>query len=304
MTKILELKNIDKNYGNHSIIKNVNLEVNEGDIYGLIGKNGAGKTTLFKLIMGLSKQNNGTINILGNTSSAGLTKSRKKVGFFIGGNFFPYLTADENINYYRKIKGIKEKKETERVLKIVGLYKVKKKYKEFAMGMKQRLGIANAILGNPKIVILDEPINGLDPQGIVDVRNTIKSLRDEYGMTLIVSSHILSELELVATKFGFINKGTLVKELTLKELRKDMESYISFKVDDSKLAANIVEQVIGDKGIMVESNLIKLPSEYANITDQINEQLVKSNIRVYEIRNEAVTLEDYYFELIGDGKNV
>ncbi|WP_100065508.1 ABC transporter ATP-binding protein [Miniphocaeibacter massiliensis] len=304
MEKVLEIKNIDKSYGKHLVIKNVNLTVNKGDIYGLIGKNGSGKTTLFKIIMGLSKQSKGSVNILGSKDNASLEKARKNIGFFIGSNFFPYLTARENINYYRKIKGIKDKSEIDRVLKIVELDKVNKKFKDFSMGMKQRLGIANAILGNPKIVILDEPINGLDPQGIVDIRNTLHYLQEEYGTTLMVSSHILSELELVANKFGFINKGTLVRELSREELRNEAKSFVSLRVDDSKSAINILENMLNIDGLRIESNLIKLPSEYAKTTDVINEKLVKNNIRVYEILVEELTLENYYFNLIGEGKNV
>ena len=304
MNKVLELKNISKSYGKHNVIENVDLTVNEGDIYGLIGKNGSGKTTLFKLIMGLSNQNSGSISILESKTNVELTKSRKNIGFFIGSNFYPYLTARENINYYRKIKGIKDKNETSRVLKIVGLDKVNKKFKDYSMGMKQRLGIANAILGNPKIVILDEPINGLDPQGIVDIRNTLHYLKEEYGTTLLVSSHILSELELVATRFAFINKGMLVKELSREELRNEAKSFVRLKVDDSKLAMEILENKLKIKSTLVEPNTIKLSSKYSKSTDVINEILVKNSIKVYEILVEELTLEDYYFNLIGDEKNV
>ena len=156
MTKILETKNLTKRYKDFTALKNVSITVQKGDVYGLVGKNGTGKTTFFKLVMGLTQRSDGDINI---NELENLNTGRSKIGFMIGLSFFPYLNAYQNIEYYRRMKGIKDKEETKRVLKLVELYEVKKPFKSFSMGMKQRLGIANALLGNPPIVILDEPVN-------------------------------------------------------------------------------------------------------------------------------------------------
>ncbi|MDR2416215.1 MAG: ABC transporter ATP-binding protein [Candidatus Peribacteria bacterium] len=199
---ILTTSDLTKTYKDFVALKQVSLAVEKGDIYGLIGRNGAGKTTFFKLIMGLSNRTSGTIII---DDQSDLHKARSSIGFMIGLSFFPYLTAYQNIEYYRKLKGIKDQQETERVLTLVELYGEKQPFKTFSMGMKQRLGIANALLGHPSIIILDEPINGLDPQGIITIRKMIKQMNEQEGTTFIISSHILSELDMVATKFGFID---------------------------------------------------------------------------------------------------
>ncbi|MCR5452351.1 MAG: ABC transporter ATP-binding protein [Lachnospiraceae bacterium] len=268
---ILKLDNIKKSYGSHDVLKGVNMQVNRGDIYGLIGKNGAGKTTIFKMILGLSEMNSGEVSIAGSTNRKELLKNRSKVGFLVGTKFYTYLSARANLKYYATIKGIpgKEMKdEIERVLKIVNLDSGKKPFKSFSLGMQQRLGIANALLGNPDILILDEPTNGLDPQGIADIRNTIKRVRDEYGMTVIVSSHILGELEHTADRFGIVNEGIVVREITQDDL-KEKASAVEIMVDDIAKAKELLEA---------------------------------GGVKVLREVDERSTLEDYYFRLIGGGK--
>ena len=218
---VVRLEHVSKSYGNHAVLKDVNMLVQKGDIYGLVGRNGAGKTTIFKMILGLSERNSGVVSIAESKNEKELFKDRSKVGFLVGTKFYDYLSARENLKYYATVKGIPNKEvpaEIDRVLKLVGLENVKTPFKGFSLGMQQRLGIANAILGNPELLILDEPTNGLDPQGIADVRNMIKKFRSEYGMTVIVSSHILGELEHTADRFGFVNEGTILKEITQDDL--------------------------------------------------------------------------------------
>ncbi|AOR25174.1 ABC transporter ATP-binding protein [Clostridium taeniosporum] len=262
---MIKLKHINKYYGDFHVTKDLNLHVKKGEIYGLIGKNGAGKTTIFKIILGLSDFSDGELSIKNSKNYSELLANRKKIGFFIGKNFFDYLDAKENLQYYRKLKGIKDKKEVERVLKIVGLNTTKAKYKSFSMGMKQRLGIANALLGNPEILILDEPTNGLDPQGIVDIRNLVKKLNHEYGMTIIVSSHILGELEHTANRFGIVHEGKVLREITLDDLKSESDT-IEISVND---------------------------------IDRAREILKSNNIEILAEKSSAKTLEDYYFELVG-----
>lgn len=214
MNTLIQANSLTKIYGTHKAVNEVSLSLQKGEIYGLIGKNGAGKTTLFKLIMGISFPNSGSLSIMGSDNNHQLISGRKNIGFMMDSKFFPYLSAFENIEYFRKLKGIVDREETNRVLKLVDLYGVKKAYKNFSMGMKQRLSLANALIGNPDIVILDEPVNGLDPQGIVDFRKMIQRMNKDSGITFLISSHILNELALLSTRFGIIHNGTLIEEIT------------------------------------------------------------------------------------------
>lgn len=267
---VIKLENIVKSYGNMEVLKGASLSVNKGDIYGLIGKNGSGKTTMFKIILGLSEFKGGTLSIDGSKAPAELLRNRQKIGFFVGTNFYPYLSARENLRYYAMVKNIpgrEIKKEISRVLEIVGLDDVKKPVRSYSLGMKQRLGIANAILGNPEILILDEPTNGLDPQGIADIRHMIRRFNEEFGMTVIVSSHILGELEHTADRFGIINDGIVVKEISQEDL-KEKEKAVEIAVDDLEKA----KQLLAEGGVKV--------------------------LREVE---EKSTLEDFYFRLIGGG---
>lgn len=262
---ILSLRHIYKQYGKHRVLYDVNLTIRKGEIYGLVGKNGAGKTTIFKIILGLTEYEKGQLSIAGSKSKSSLSASRRKIGFFIGKNFFNYLNSSENLEYYRKMKGIKNKEEVDRVLSFVGLQKTTSKFGSFSMGMKQRLGIANAMLGNPEILILDEPINGLDPQGIADIRSLIVKLNAEYGTTVIISSHILGELEHTANRFGIIDHGRVIKEISHEDLKVHNDK-IQIKVSDYEKA----------KILLTENNITILQESFA-----------------YN------SLEDYYFELVG-----
>ncbi len=265
---IIKLDNVHKAYGKNEVLKGVNMEVHKGDIYGLIGKNGAGKTTIFKMVLGLSEVNSGDVSIDGSRNDKELLKNRGKIGFFVGSRFYSNLNADQNLKYFATVKGIpkrKQKAEIARVLEIVGLKGVKKPVKSFSLGMQQRLGIANAILGNPEILILDEPTNGLDPQGIADIRNLIKTLRDENGMTIIVSSHILAELEHTADRFGIVNEGIVVKEITQTDLQENQPA-VEIAVSDLARAKELLEA----NGIQIMREVV-----------------------------EKSSLEDFYFRLVG-----
>lgn len=260
---IISIRGLNKSYGKHEVLKNINLDIQEGEIYGLVGKNGAGKTTLFKVLLGLSDYQHGEMQIGFNKEKP--LEGRKDIGFFIGSNFFPKLTAAENLEYYRRLKSIEDKGEIERVLKIVGLAGVKSKYKSFSLGMKQRLGIANAILGNPKILFLDEPVNGLDPQGIADIRMLIQELNKDYGMTVIVSSHILGELQHTAHSFGIVHNGTIARVVSEKDLLEE-QNMIQISVDDLAKA---------------------------------KELLLGAGINVYKEIQMTKSLEDFYFDIVG-----
>lgn len=268
---VILLENVKKSYGSHEVLKGVNMQVNRGDIYGLIGRNGAGKTTIFKMILGLSAVNGGRVSIEGSKTNKELMANRSRIGFMVGTRFYGYMNARDNLKYSATVKGIparKQKKEIERVLQIVGLKEVKKPVKTFSLGMQQRLGIANAILGNPDILILDEPANGLDPQGIADIRHLIRRLRDEYNMTVIVSSHILGELEHTADRFGIVNEGIVVREISQEDLNQNQPA-VEIAVEDAARAREILE-----------ANGIKVMREVV----------------------ERSSLEDFYFRLVGGGQ--
>lgn len=267
---MISLSHINKSYGEHSVLRDVSLTVRQREIYGLVGKNGAGKTTIFKIILGLTEFDKGQLSITKSRSKAELSASRRKIGFFIGKNFFDYLNARENLEYYRRLKGIRDKSEVDRVLRLVELEDAAGSFGSFSMGMKQRLGIANALLGNPEILILDEPVNGLDPQGIADIRNLIIRLNKESGMTILVSSHILGELEHTATRFGIIDQGRVLREITHEDLKVRNDT-IQIQVDDCEKASRLLRE---------------------------------NHIQILRQTPAYKSLEDYYFELVGGKSHV
>ncbi len=262
---VISLKGIEKAYGKHKVLTDVSLEVNKGDLFGLIGRNGAGKTTLFKVILGLSDYQAGSVELFG---SKDLSAGRRRIGFLIGSNFFDYMNARQNLEYFRRMKGIKDKKEIDRVLEIVELAGNKRPVRGFSMGMKQRLGIANAMLGNPDLLILDEPTNGLDPQGIADVRALVQRLNREFGMTVIISSHILGELQHTADRFGIVNNGTVARVITQEDLLSQQKA-VRIHVDD------------------LEKAQLALRNAGVEILDTVQE---------------TRSLEDFYFDLVGGEK--
>lgn len=245
---VIRLEHVNKSYGKHQVLRDVSLDIQKGDIFGIVGKNGAGKTTIFKIILGLSDFESGKLWI--GEEGDSLEKGRRRIGFLIGTNFFPYMTGRQNLEYYRELKGIRDKKEVDRVLQIAGLDQAKGPFRNYSLGMKQRLGIANAILGNPEILILDEPTNGLDPQGIADVRELIQKLNREYGMTVVVSSHILGELQNTAHRFGILSEGRVAKVITSEDLISDHKS-VRIRVDDLDKAREALQaagvEILGEE---------------------------------------------------------
>ena len=216
---ILKTKQLTKKYGKNFAVNNVDLELKQGDIYGLVGKNGAGKTTILRMISGLSIPTSGELELFNETSKAGLNNSRARIGCMIETpSFFKYLSAKKNLEYYRLQRGVVEKECVDEALKMVGLEDMgKKKFKNFSMGMKQRLGLALAIMINPDLLVLDEPTNGIDPTGIVELRELLLKLNRERNTTIIISSHILSELSQLANTYGFINNGEFMEQISAKK---------------------------------------------------------------------------------------
>lgn len=298
---VLKTYNITKKYGEQLAVDNVNMTIKKGDIYGFIGQNGAGKTTLIRLITGLIHKSGGEIELLGANEENELNKARTMVGSLIESpSLYTNITARENLEVSRLVRNIPGKKCIDEVLELVGLKDVeKKKVKNFSLGMRQRLGIANALMGNPKLLILDEPINGLDPMGIVEIRELLKKINKEKDMTILISSHILSELSELATTYGIISNGKLIEEITAKQLSEKCRQYIDLKVDDTARAVILLERELGisDYEVLEDSN-IKVFSNLDNV-GEVNSLLSRSGIIVESISVKGENLEEYFMNKVG-----
>ena len=298
---VLKTYNITKKYGEQLAVDNVNMTIKKGDIYGFIGQNGAGKTTLIRLITGLIHKSGGEIELLGVNEENELNKARTMVGSLIESpSLYTNMTARENLEVSRLVRNIPGKKCIDEVLELVGLKDVeKKKVKNFSLGMRQRLGIANALMGNPKLLILDEPINGLDPMGIVEIRELLKKINKEKDMTILISSHILSELSELATTYGIISNGKLIEEITAKQLSEKCRQYIDLKVDNTARAVILLERELGisDYEVLEDSN-IKVFSNLDNV-GEVNSLLSRSGIIVESISVKSENLEEYFMNKVG-----
>lgn len=299
MEYILTTENLTKAYGKHKAADQINIHIKKGEVYGLIGRNGAGKTTILKMICGLSTPTSGSFTFMGN-SGAKLGKSMKDIGALIETpGLFPKMSAFQNVKLKCLSLGIKDNKYVDSLLEQVGLSNVgKKPTQSFSLGMKQRLGIALALVGDPKFIVLDEPINGLDPQGIAEMRQIIHRLSKEKGLTIIVSSHILEELVKVADSFAIINDGKLLDEFTSEELARRCSSYIVLKTSSSEKTQQILSdmeisgvEVLDDKNVKITSSI--------DDTSKVIEKLVNSDIAVYELAFKQMTLEEYYLKSTG-----
>lgn len=299
-------KNLTKIYDKRIVIDNVNMTIKKGDIYGLVGKNGAGKTTIIKMLLSLTNSTSGEIELFGTSDLDEKIKLHSKIGSIVESpKFYKTLTARENLEYYRILKGIPGKECIDETLKLVGLSDVdKKKFNKFSLGMKQRLGLALAILGSPDFLILDEPINGLDPMGIKEVREILLNLNKMKNTTILISSHILGELSQIANCYGFLNNGKLVEEISAKDLKDKCKHHLLVKVDDAKKAAIILEKNLGYNSYeILENERIKI---YKGLDEPqlVNKLLVEGNVGVYSLEKVSENLEEYFINLIGGDINV
>lgn len=300
---VLKTNKLTKRYKNFTALDSVDITINKGDIYGLIGRNGAGKTTLMRIITTLTNQTSGEFSLFGNEDSS-LDDVKRRIGCLIENPcFFTNLTAYQNLKYYALQKGIIDDSLIDEALNLVELSHVRdKKFKTFSLGMKQRLGIAFSVMDNPDFIILDEPINGLDPIGISDLRNTFKRLNEEKNITILISSHILSELYVIANKFCILEKGKKIKELTKEELDLECSKCIVIKTDNVKMAAVILERELKtDNYKVIDDNEIRL-YDYLEQTDKVNRVLIKNDINVASIAEVGISLEDYFKTVIREVK--
>ena len=304
-TIVMETKGLTKKYRQTLALDNVDLKLEKGKIYGFIGQNGAGKTTLIRMITGLAFPTGGELKLWGKTGDKELQEQRKRIGSLIEGPaLYPYMTAYQNMEVQRIQRGIPDKSVIEKTLKLVGLTDTgKKKVRNFSMGMKQRLGIAAALLNTPEFLILDEPINGLDPAGIVDVRNLIKKLNKEYGMTILISSHILEELYNTATDFIIIDKGRIIEELSEAELNEKCKQHIEIKTMDPRKAIMVLEQSLHtDKFKIMPDDTIQL-YDYLDDLEKVASAMAEEKIIVTGLTVTGDTLEEYFLSKIGGASN-
>ena len=299
MEYILTTENLTKTYGTAIAANNISLHIKKGEVYGLIGRNGAGKTTILKMLCGLSTPTSGSFTFMGKTGSE-LAKYKSKIGSLIETpSLFPKMSAFQNVKLKCIAFGINDDKYVESLLEQVGLSNVgKKNAQSFSLGMKQRLGIALALVGDPEFIILDEPINGLDPQGIAEMRAIIHRLSKERGMTVIVSSHILDELVKVADSFAIINGGKLLDEFSSEELSERCSKHLLLRVTDSKKAMEILSSMKISGCVAVNEQEIKITSEVKD-SSKVVEKLVTNGVGVYELTFKQMTLEEYYFNCTG-----
>lgn len=250
---IIETHNLTKRYGNQVSVSNLNIHVKQGRIYGLLGRNGAGKTTTMRMLLGLTAPTSGEVKIFGRPMQGNENKILPRIGCLIESpGFYPNLTATENLRIFAELRGINKPNYIKGALELVNLpYRDKKLFSEYSLGMKQRLAIALAVMHEPEVLILDEPINGLDPIGIAEVRSFIRELCDARGKTILISSHILSEISLLADDIGIIDRGVLLEEESLKELEAKNAKFVHFIVSDASKAAQIISKLFQTKNMQI-----------------------------------------------------
>lgn len=296
---VIETKELCKKYGKNLVVDHVNLHVPEGSIYGFVGENGSGKTTIMRLLMGLANPTSGDYSLFNISSKdSQIYKIRNQISAIVEApSLVPTMTAKQNLEYACLYYGVKDFSIIDKVLKQVGLGDTnKKKVKNFSLGMKQRLGIAVLLLNNPKLLLLDEPMNGLDPQGIAELRELIIQLNKE-GITFLISSHILAELEKVATHWGFISHGKLLKEISSEKLINECQKSIDISYKDLVLLAKVLKDIGIDNFEQISNKTIRIYDEITPIN--LLSKLQKLSIEINEIQTNDLNVEDYYLSLTG-----
>lgn len=293
--EILKIKNLNKSFGKKKILKNVSFNVNEGDILGFIGPNGAGKTTTIKMILGLQSINSGTVTINGYDIKKNFEKAIEKVGTIVENpDLYMYLSGYDNLKLISNLYKNVDKKRIDEVIKIVKLEtRINDKVSKYSLGMRQRLGIAQALLHNPNLLILDEPTNGLDPEGIKELRDIIKHLATKEKVGVVISSHNLSELESFCNKIVIIKNGEIVETNELKKVKNIEESYI-FEVDKISKISKILEEKIEK----INDNSFKIHINKENIPEIIK-KLIENDIKIYTVKEEEISLEDAFLKRTG-----
>ena len=296
---VITMTNITKRFKKAEVVKDFSLDVKKGSITGLIGPNGAGKTTIMKILAGLMFQTSGELSFYGSRDDLDL--NRRRMSFMIEAPIVDYnMTAYENLNYVRYVRGYPDKKRIDEVLDIVDLKDTgRKKALKFSLGMRQRLGIAMALLTKPEVLVLDEPVNGLDPEGIVEVRHILQKLSEDQGVTILISSHLLSELSELCTDFSIINKGQLVENLSLEELHDRCRSHIVLRTNNTEKTAAVLEDKLSIGSYKVlQSGDIEI-YEQLDAVERISKTVTDSGCIITKLYESGQSLEDYYLEKVG-----
>jgi ABC-2 type transport system ATP-binding protein len=303
MSYIIQTNQLTKAYKGKEVVSNVNMKIKKGEIYGFLGPNGAGKTTVMRMLTNLVKPTNGEIEVFGEKLTDTSYEILKRMGSIIEYPvFYDKLTARENLELHCEYMGYYDKKAIDRALDLVKLKDIENKsVKEFSLGMKQRLGIARAIITKPELLILDEPINGLDPVGIKELRDLFHMLCREYGITMLISSHILGEIEQIADTIGVINEGKLIKEVSMSEIREQNTEYIELAVNDINRAVYVLEDILKITNFKVidESRLRIYDSRLSQ--SEISKAFIMNDVMIEEINKKNHSLEDYFLTLINGG---
>nr|WP_028778010.1 ABC transporter ATP-binding protein [Shimazuella kribbensis] len=301
MDYVLRTYHLTKRYKDKVVVHDLNMNIKAGDIYGFLGQNGAGKTTTLRMLMGLIRPSSGEIELFGTGLNGNKNKALERIGAIIEyPGFYLNLSAVDNLGIHRRLMGMGNKECMDEVLTTVGLHDAKhQKVKNYSLGMKQRLGIARALLHRPELLILDEPTNGLDPGGIKEIRQLFLDLAKQRGITIIISSHLLNEIEQVANRVGIIHQGKLLEEIDHETLQKRTRHYLEIKVTDEQRAAYVLEQKLGVTDYFVtEPGILRL-YEHLDQSTKINLTLTNNGIGVKEIALSGDNLEDYFLKITG-----
>ena len=298
---VIETQELTRGYGEQVSVSSLDLHVKKGRIYGLLGRNGAGKTTTMRMLLGLTAPTSGTIRLFGRPLKSGRKEILSRIGSLIESpGFYPNLTGTENLRIFARLRGLKDTRYIQNALELVNLpYRDKKLYSQYSLGMKQRLAIALAVMHDPELLILDEPINGLDPIGIAEVRSFIRALCEERGKTILISSHILSEIALLADDIGIIDHGVLLEEESLARLEQKNGRYLRFLVSNAPIAARLLQDRLGIRALTVENGqelTVQEPS--LNAGDAVR-LFVEAGLEVSEAHLCEDTLEDYFKKITG-----
>lgn len=301
MDIVLRTHQLTKRYGKKLAVSGVNMTVKRGEIYGFLGQNGAGKTTTLRMITGMVKPTAGNIELFGRTEEKGRHRLFRRMGTIIETpGAYRNLTAWENLDLHRRLMGVPEKERVEEILELVGLTEARNvKYKKFSLGMKQRLGIGRALLHQPEFLVLDEPTNGLDPQGIMEIRQLLRDLAEKRKITILISSHILSEIQQLATKIGIIHQGRLLEEIDYETLQQKNRHYLQLKVSDDRRAAFLLENRLRIADYQVAEPGVLRVYERLHESARINRLLIENGVDIAEATLMRDSLEDYFIRLTG-----
>jgi ABC-2 type transport system ATP-binding protein len=303
VTNIIETKNLTKIFNGKEVVSNVNMRVKKGEIYGFLGPNGAGKTTLMKMLTNLVKPTSGTIELFNEELTNHSYELLRRMGSIIEYPvFYERLSAEENLRFHCEYMGYHDHAAIKNAFELVNLRNTEGKVvKDFSLGMKQRLGIARAIITKPEILILDEPINGLDPVGIKEIRSLLQTLSREYGITILISSHILGEIELIADTIGVISDGRLVKEVSMEDIQSNQADYLEIVTSNIKKAIFVLENKLHISNYQVmDGSLIRVFDTNVN-QSEISKMLIVHDIDIHSIGRKSHSLEDYFLTLINGG---